>query len=279
MAALTGYFDDSRTDGLVLTLAGYVGEEWQWSSFEERWQAALDRHDVPYFHMKEFCDPNGPYKKWLPPEEHQREIARFLGSLARTIRVSRLKGFGSIVRLKDLDRFNTEHNQVLEPYPLAAYGCMLWIGKQNPNSVVSAIFDRVEQVSSKLEKAQVYARSDTYYPGVTDLVQPIPLNKALTFRNVRPLQAADFAAWEIRKHHLNQNEWWELEERPAKADEALIHLMEWSRQRFGKQIAARKSLEALLESAEIPGVLWDYHTICDAHEARGGVWSFQEQDA
>lgn len=273
MAALSGYFDDSRTDGLVLTIAGYLGEEWQWNTFEERWQADLDRNGVPYFHMKEFCDPDGPYKKWLPAEKHQSEISQFFGALARTIKLSRLKGFGSIVRLKDLERFNEKHNQTLEPYPLAVYGCMIWIGKCNPQSIVSAIFDRVEQVSSKLAKAQVYAESDTYYQGVTDLIQPIPLNRALTWRNVRPLQAADFAAWEIRKHHLNQNEWWELKDRPTKVDEAILHMMEWSQRRFGTQLPARKSLEALLESAEIPGVLWDYHTLCEAHEARGGVWA------
>jgi hypothetical protein len=101
---------------------------------------------------------------------------------------------------------------------------------------------------------------------------PIPLNKSLTFRDVRALQAADFAAWEIRKHHLNQNEWWELENRPTEADEALVHMMQWSEMKFGTQLPARKSLDALLESAAIE-VLWDYKTLCEAHEARSGVWA------
>jgi hypothetical protein len=273
MAAITGYFDDSRTDGLLLTLAGYVGGERHWEVFQEQWSAVLDRFEVPYFHMKEFGDPDGPYKKWLPAKDHQKEIASFFAALARAIGRSQLKGFGSVVRLKDLERFNREHNLELEAYPLAAYGNMLWLGKQNPQTVISAVFDRIEQISSKLERAEIYAKSDNYYPGVCDLIQPIPLNKSLTFRNVRPLQAADFSAWEIRKHHVNQNEWWESEDRPTDPNEALIHLMEWSEKRFGVQLPARKSLDALLESAALDGVVWDYKVLCEAHKARRGVWA------
>jgi hypothetical protein len=269
MAALTGYFDDSRTEGLIFTLAGYFGGDRHWEMFQDQWPRVLDRYEVPYFHMKEFNAPEGPYKKWLPAKEHQKQISGFLAGLARSIGRSQLKGFSSIVRLKDLERFNRDHGVALEPFPLAAYGCMTWIGKANPGAVVSLIFDRAEQISSKLEKASNYCESDTYYAGVTDLIQPIPLNKGETFREVRPIQAADFAAWEIRKHHLNQNEWWELEDRPHEAHEVFRQAVEWAE---NKGLQPRKSLEALLENASIPGVLWDYNTLCEAHEARGGVW-------
>ena len=228
MAALTGYFDDSRTDGLIMTVAGYIGSDPQWNVFQSQWSLVLDAFQLPYFHMKEFGDPDGPYKKWLPYQDHQAEIAAFFRALAAVSFNSQLRGFGSIVRVKDLERFNRDHGAALEAYPMAVYGCMLWIGKANPDAVISLIFDKIEQVSSKLDKATEYARSDTYYIGVTDKIQPIPLNKGITFRNVPALQAADFSAWEIRKHHLNQNEWWELPDRPADPNEALFDLMEWS---------------------------------------------------
>jgi hypothetical protein len=48
MAVLTGYFDDSRTDGLIFTLAGYVGGERHWEVFQEQWHRALDLHEAPY---------------------------------------------------------------------------------------------------------------------------------------------------------------------------------------------------------------------------------------
>jgi hypothetical protein len=270
MAVLTGYFDDSQTDGKVLTLAGYAGGERHWAVFEEQWERVLDRYEVPYFHMNEFAEPKDKsvYKKWLPAKEHYKEIASFLGALARAIGRSQLKGFGSIVRLADLDRFNQENGLFLEAYPLAAYGNMLWIGNANPKAIVSLVFDKTEQIASKLEKAGIYAKSDTYYPGVTDLIQPISLNKGLSWRNVRPLQAADFIALEIRKHHLNQYDWWN--DRPDDLIVALNDLDQWA---HVNQVTARKSLAALLEEAEVPGVLWDYKVLCETHEARGGVWA------
>jgi hypothetical protein len=51
---------------------------------------------VPYFHIKEFWDPDGVYKKWLPTKDHYEEITSFMAGLARAIGRSRLKGFGSI---------------------------------------------------------------------------------------------------------------------------------------------------------------------------------------
>jgi hypothetical protein len=179
MAAMTGHFDDSRTEGLVLTVSGFVGGERHWEKFERDWKAFLERHGVPYFHMKEFGRTNGPYKKWLPAQDHIEEIAAFFSDLVKVIRECRLKWFGSTIRIKDLERFNKEKRLSIEPYSLAVYACMLEVGRQNPDEIVDLFFDRIEKVHSRLEKAEEYAKSDKYHLGVTDLVQPHPLNRAI----------------------------------------------------------------------------------------------------
>jgi hypothetical protein len=171
-----------------------------------------------------------------------------------------------------LERFNQERGLSLEAYSLATYGNMLWLGMQNPQTVITIICDRVEQLPSKLEKAKIYAKSDTYYPGVTDLIQLSCLNNGLSAKNFGPVQAADFAAWEIRKHHENQNEFWERGDRPTDPAEAQIHLTKWHEEKVGSQLAPRKSLDALLGEAAFDGIVWDYKVLCEAHEARGGVW-------
>jgi hypothetical protein len=79
-----------------LTLAGYVGGERHWQVFEEHGPAVLDRFEVPHFRIKEFWDPDGVYKKWLPTKDRDEEITSFMAGLARAIGRSRLKGFGSI---------------------------------------------------------------------------------------------------------------------------------------------------------------------------------------
>ena len=63
-----GWFDDTLTNGKVLNIGGYVGSSMHWDEFENSWPMALANHGVPYFHMREMADPNGPFAKWHPPE-------------------------------------------------------------------------------------------------------------------------------------------------------------------------------------------------------------------
>src|SRR5262245_17223317 len=107
MAVMTGYFDDSR-DGLdrhILALAGMIGIARKWEKFERRWKQILDKHDVPWFHMKEMASPSGPFSKWLPQKHHANEVRNFLSDLTETIDECRLDLIASIVRIPDLNRF------------------------------------------------------------------------------------------------------------------------------------------------------------------------------
>jgi hypothetical protein len=115
---------------------------------------------------KGHTSPTGIYAKWHPPQDHQTEWDNFLGSLAKVISDSHIFGILSVVRGDDLDRFNTERKLALEPYPLAAYGCMLLAARQNiPGISIELIFDRVEKVERKLATARDYAESDNYWKG------------------------------------------------------------------------------------------------------------------
>src|SRR5262249_50618553 len=147
------------------------------------------------------------------------ELADFFAGLAKVIEQSWVTPFCCLVRQKDLDRFNSDYGLRLEPYPLAAYGCMLLVGKEYRGHPVELIFDRVEKVESKLATARAYADSDGYYgpDGIFDDVIATGLSKGYTFKKVPALQAADFWIWEYRKNHLGMDEWWSLEDRP-KAD-------------------------------------------------------------
>jgi hypothetical protein len=274
MALIKGYFDDSQTTGRFWALGGYTGGAHHWERFEELWPPALAAYDVPYFHMKEMGDPNGVYAKWHPPQKHEAERGAFLNGLAAAITGSGLRPFSAMVRIDDLNRFNREKGLEIQPYPLAAYTCMLLVGRDHPGIPCELIFDHLEKVSSKLATAREYADSDRYYAGTFDKIVAVPLPKEITFREVPALQAADFSVWEYRKHHLNINDWYELE-RPRDLDEASEHLKQWSLSRFGReQPPVRKSAVALLENVEsYEAIVWDYDHLCTAHDLRGGVWA------
>jgi hypothetical protein len=175
---------------------------------------------------------DGAFGKWHPPQHHREELADFFGDLAKVIGQSRLVGICSLVRVTDLDRFNAEHNLSLEPYSLAAYGCMLLTARDNPGMPIELVFDNVEKAHSKLATARNYADAEiTYEPGICDAVVTTPLSKGLTWREVPALQAADFFAWEFRKNHENVGEWFDFIDKPDDWDER------WAREHLNKGLA------------------------------------------
>jgi hypothetical protein len=274
-ALIKGWLDDSRR-GPIWAVGGYVGGDHRWEAFHTYWPMALANHDVPYFHMREMANPKGVFGKWHPPHEHKAELADFFGGLAKVIGQSRLVGICSLVRIADLERFNGERGLSLEPYSLAVYGCMLLTARDNLRGMpIELVFDHVEQVESKLRKARAYADSDQKYePGICDAVVTTGLSKALTWRDIPALQAADFFAWELRKNHENVSEWFEFMNKPDDWDERWDHFEQWSLQKFGSKVPpTRKSAAALLEGKEFYAMIWDYKNLCDAHGARGGVWT------
>jgi hypothetical protein len=275
MAALKGYADDSQRTGRIWTIAGYIGDDRKWDEFENQWMIVLAKHDVPYFHKKEFGQPNGVYAKWYPMEDHYEEIAAFYRDLTQIIIDCWLSPFFSTVRIDDLERFNAETGQKLEPYPLAAYGCMLGIAKEYDH-ISEVFFDRVEKVISKLGKAEAYAESDRLYWKSLERVGLIGLQKAVTFRELLPLQAADLLAWEIQRNHLNADEWHARRDRQRNDDERWLSFQLWSMEKYGvPQPPSRKSLEVLAMNGAQPisPIIWDYDQLKTAHRLRRGVWS------
>jgi hypothetical protein len=275
VACIKGWFDDSRR-GPIWAVAGYIGGLHRWEHFDTHWPMALANHDLPYFHMREMADPKGVFGKWHPPQDHRAELADFFSGLAKVIGQSRLVGICSLVRVADLDRFNADHGLTLEPYSLAAYGCMLLTVRENlPGMPIELVFDHVEQVESKLAKARAYADSDkTYEPGICDATAITGLPKACTWREIPALQAADFFAWEFRKNHENVSEWFDFMDKPDDWDARWDHFEQWSLDKFGSKIpTTRKSAVALLDGNEFYAMIWDYKNLCDAHTARGGVWA------
>jgi hypothetical protein len=113
-------------------------------------------------------------------------LADFFGGLAKVIGESRL--VVNCVRCSqgDLDRFNKEFGQSLEPYPLAAYGRMLLAARDNIEGMpTELVFDNVEKIYSKLAKAREYADVDNLYePGACDQTVTVPLPKGLTWREL-----------------------------------------------------------------------------------------------
>ena len=273
MAIFKGWLDDSRR-GQIWTVGGYLGADHRWEHFNTFWPMALANHEVPYFHMREMAKPRGVFAKWLPPSDHQDELADFFSGLAKVVSDSCLVGVLSLVRIDDLERFNAEYGAALEPYPLAAYGCMLMAARDNPGMSTELIFDHCEGIGSKLATARTYAVSDTYNDGDFANIVVSPLVESLTCKDVPALQAADFFVWEYGKNHTNVSPWFEIADKPTDWDAQWAHFEGWfAQQKLAENVRVlRKSAAALLDGNEFYPLIWDYRKIREAHEHRKGVW-------
>jgi hypothetical protein len=271
-ALITGNFDDSLSEGEVWTVSGYVGYANQWTFFEELWKAALAQHGVPYFHMKEMNDPNGPFAKWLPHKEHQEEVIAFFKDLVEVIRKTGLRMISSGVWLPALSRFNEEKKLALEAYPLAAYACMGQVVQQYGELDSALTFDRVDKVDDKLQKARDYATSDPRGGFFNHLT--IAALKDVTARDVPAQQAADLLAWEVRKALLAMKEWQSEPDKPqSDRKEQWKHYVEWSKKTTGHEPVLRKSLQNLIVGKPSHNVVWDWNQLDHVNNARKTIWT------
>jgi hypothetical protein len=282
MILLRGYFDDSEGTGqdAYRAMAGYLAPIATWNAFEPKWRDALNKAGLPWLHLKEFGSPTGIYAKWYSGEHEDQKIA-FFQSLIGVVRDSKLSPIGATVRVDDVRRFNRELGLQLDVYSLALYFCLVELSLMYPEGTVEIILDRVPKGPSKIARAKQYIASDQYYPTAREIVDRwkiTPLGKQSTFRNVLPIQAADFLAWETRKSITRRDEWFTTVKPRLRPEEWLMSLLMWEGRKKGNVLVwpdanERRSFLELKKELPIEGQVWGYHALCGVHKARGGRWA------
>lgn len=100
------------------------------------------------------------------------------------------------------------------------------------------------------------------------------LAKDVNLEDLPAMQAADLVAWEFRKAQERLEEWHTTTDVPADADKAWEQLEEWIIAKFGShEASARKSAIALIEPQRFANLVWDYRTLNEVHDLRGGAWA------
>ena len=187
---LTLYCDASgkKPEGLNV-VAGFLSTVDQWVLFEKEWAAVLKEFNVKYFHMREFAHSVEQFDGWKNDEEKRR---RFLTALVQVI-VSRTKYWvGSCIVLKDYDQVDADfklHEQ-FHPYPLNGRTCIDMILKwqyvhNEVNTPMKYVFEDGDEHFGQLSD-RIKERTG---------IRPIPETRL----QAPPLQAADFAAYEVFK--------------------------------------------------------------------------------
>jgi len=191
IAMLTFYADDAghKDSDNYVVIAGYVGLVAQWERFCSDWRLQLAAKGLPEFHASDFFTGNGIYKGW-DSKERQHDKEELLTGLAQIVRDYSLASFSCFIDVHGWFRANDEYllDEVgFSPFPLGGRTVVervrTWCAESGFDpSRVEYIFD---QGSHDWGKLQTRLRADFD-------IEPIERNR----RKIRPLQAADWIAYE-----------------------------------------------------------------------------------
>ena len=181
----------------------------------------------------------------------------------------KLQGIVSIVKLDDLNRFNKERNINVDALALNLFTCMIFAGQLFPktkkNKIVEMIIDKLEKPSIVINKAREYAKTDLLFSDDCKHIDLHPLHPYLSYKDVIPIQAADFLAWEARKDIDTKTNWWAK----YKDIEDIKKLCGYDYNRF---LYPRRSFENLMKSLPPEGMFWNYEKLVRLDYARNHIW-------
>jgi hypothetical protein len=213
-ALMSGYYlycdaGGGKDHGFIV-VAGYLSTFGRWSAFTAQWNELLAAFDIPYFHMKKFSQFKAPFdgEKWK--DEGRR--ARFLSSAANIIANHVEKSISSVVEFETFDRVNRIYrldDAVGVPYSLAGRTCAAKASMHRGTSTdATYIFDDGDEGRGELMR--VMERDG--YPSPIFRPSRDQQKNGRPVKGLVPLQAADFAAYELRKVYRDDpNELWPLE--------------------------------------------------------------------
>jgi hypothetical protein len=145
---LTAYFDESHDDRFRMTfVCGWLATAEQWKEFEYGWKLFLAKHDVPFFHIREFAHSVGPFAKWRGKEGTGRG---FMCDAAQIIADTIRRGFVCCVSdeiFEEYDKAYQLRSRFRSPYALAGRTCgnlvVEWASSPQPSlAMISSTYLR-----------------------------------------------------------------------------------------------------------------------------------------
>lgn len=196
----TSYFDASigKKEGVTI-VAGWLSTIAEWEQFDIDWRLLLAQYDAPYFHMKEFAHSMGAFKDWKGKEVRRANFLRkAVGIIKDHVRygVAMMIEHGTFVEVNSLYQLSENFGN---PYSLAGRHCVAevhkWLKDNEYRSPVKYVFEDGDEGKGQL--IELMEKSE----------KPLPIFEPSRDRKtkgeirlgLRPLQAADFAAYELLK--------------------------------------------------------------------------------
>jgi hypothetical protein len=207
---LIGYFDEAGGQEHDCTVVcGWVTHDQRWVEFENDWRLLLLSYGVPYLHMLEMFQCQGPYAEWCNVPGKQ---GRFLRDAGAIIRSKVLWGFIFFVKHSAFHSANRSFEvtaTVKSPYALAARSCMemveQWRTRTSQSEAIQFVFEVLDREQAALTAATRAIPPILPKPSF-EPSRDLPPNEKFPDgkSGVTQLQAADYLTYACREAILNR---------------------------------------------------------------------------
>ena len=205
MGVVTGYFDDSGThpNSDVVLWYGLFGQNSQWDFFDQLWAAKLKepspgKPPLGRFHMAQCQAADGEFQGW------NRTATDFLvHELGDIILKCGIWGDGVVIPRKDWDELVTGDLRVAlgdaegHCSRIAFVRATQWARQHGYSDKMAFVFDRRKE--KEAEGKRIYHLFEHLARIEPNQVKPISFAFS-DAASIRPLQAADMAAWEMYQY-------------------------------------------------------------------------------
>jgi len=200
-AMLTCYFDEAGgEDHGFMIVCGYVASVEQWDDFEVDWKRFLLKYDVPYFHMKEFAQFEGPFAKWKG-EQYKSVRASFCHEAGAIIHDRVNRAFICNIMNAAFDATDKQYKlrEVFNsPYAMAGRMCASaareWGKRRLDLTDMEYVFD-----DGGPDKGGLIRAMTELHPRFADPIFRPSRDMKDGRKGIVQLQPADFLAYELRK--------------------------------------------------------------------------------
>jgi hypothetical protein len=217
-SAFEVYVDESGNDpqGQILFLAGFLSTVERWAAFSNEWDSALAIPPaLDYFKMSEAAGFWGQFSRKRGWNEQKRDDRLVI--LARIINKYALLRVSTSIRYDLFEKYvlslpAIERNLATdEPYIMLAWNLMsvalMLADKEGLNEPIDFIFDKqLGHEAEFREKWSEYKRVWRATPRGKHLSRLIGEDPIfLDEKDRKPIQAADFYAWQARSHYMDNH--------------------------------------------------------------------------
>lgn len=188
VSGLTFYGDASGKDETeALAVGGFLATVDDWVAFDREWKEVLDANGLAYFRMSEFAHSTRQFKGWQH-QEHRR--VSLIDSLVKILERRTLHWAGACILKRDYEPVDADYKlrEFATPYAICATALtehtITWCENQHRKEPLEFVFEEGDVGAGQLSD---FVNANTGH-------RPSFRKKALP-----PLQAADFAAYEVLK--------------------------------------------------------------------------------